>query len=148
MKIVFLILGILLLILLILKIDSLSAFAPKPSANINGHVFSLYLAKTSNEQEVGLAKYKKIDKNQGMLFIFQKPDYYSFWMKNMQFPIDIIFINQNKIVDIFQNVPAPKNNNNLPTYTTGEKADKVLEINSGLSNIYKFKISDHVNLSL
>jgi uncharacterized membrane protein (UPF0127 family) len=145
-KIITLILGILLLILLIIKIDSLSSLTP--SANINGHNFSLYLAKTSNEQEVGLAKFNKIGNDKGMLFIFNKPDYYSFWMKNMKFPIDIIFINQTKIVDIFQNVPAPKNNNNLPTYTTGEKADKVLEINSGLSNKYKIKIGDTVKLNL
>jgi uncharacterized membrane protein (UPF0127 family) len=83
-----------------------------------------------------------------MLFVFEQPDYYSFWMKDMKFPIDIIFINKNKIVDIFQDVPVPKNNNNLPTYTTGEKADKVLEINAGLSNTYKIKIGDNVLLNL
>jgi len=145
-KVITLILGILLLFLLIAKIDSLSSFTP--SANINGHVFSLYLAKTSRDQEVGLAKFNRIDNNKGMLFIFDKSDYYSFWMKNMKFPIDIIFINQTKIVDIFQNVPVQKNNNNLPTYTTGEKADKVLEINSGLINDYKIKVGENISLNL
>ena len=145
MKIIILFFGILLLIFAVVQIDSILA---KPAANINGHYFSLYLAKTSHDQEIGLAKFNKINKNQGMLFLFEKPDYYSFWMKDMHFPIDIIFIRNNKIVDIFQNVPAQKNNNNLPTYTTGEIANKVLEINSGLSKEYKIKIGNTVNINL
>jgi len=147
MKISTLILGILIIFIVILiKVDYLNLQSPR--AVINSHVFSLYLAKNSQEQEVGLAKYNKINKNQGMLFIFQKTDYYSFWMKNMKFPIDIIFINKNTIVDIFQNVPSQKDNNNLPTYTTGEKADEVLEINAGLSKEYKIKIGDKVTINL
>src|ERR1035437_3888199 len=102
MKILYLFLGI--LTVLIIVFIEIAYFSPRiPRAEINGHTFSLYLAKTSQEQEVGLAKFNMIDKNQGMLFIFSKQDYYSFWMKNMKFPIDIIFINKNVIVDIFQN---------------------------------------------
>jgi uncharacterized protein len=145
MKIIVLILGIILLILLILEIDSITS---SPNANLNGHIFSLYLAKTSNDQEIGLAKFNKISDNQGMLFLFPKSGYYSFWMKNMKFPIDIIFISGNRIVDIFQNVPVQKTNNNLPTYTTGEKADKVLEINAGLTNKYKIKLGGNIGLNL
>jgi uncharacterized membrane protein (UPF0127 family) len=147
MKFSYLFLGLfIILIIALVKVDYFNN--RPPNAEINGHVFSLYLAKTSHDREVGLAKFNRITKNQAMLFIFPKLDYYSFWMKNMKFPIDIIFIKDNRIVDIFQNVPVPKDNNNLPTYTTGEKADKVLEINSGLSNAYKITIGDEVKLNL
>lgn len=118
-----------------------------PLAEINGHVFSLYLAQTSEEQSVGLAKYNKINQNQGMLFLFQKADNYSFWMKDMQFPIDIIFIKDNKVVDIFQKVPV-SSNENLPVYTTKTKADKVLEINSGLAKKYGIKIGSEIKINL
>ena len=122
--------------------------SPKmPTAEINGHVFSLYLAKTSQEQEIGLSKFDKIDDSQGMLFIFPRQITYSFWMKDMKFPIDIIFINGDKIVDIFQNVPV-STNGAIPTYTPREKADKVLEINSGLTKEYGIKIGDKVSLNL
>jgi uncharacterized membrane protein (UPF0127 family) len=147
MKILYLFLGILIL-LIVVFIEMNYFISQTPRAEINGYTFSLYLAKTSQEQEVGLAKFNKINKNQGMLFIFSKPDYYSFWMKNMKFPIDIIFIDKNVIVDIFQNVPFPKNNNNLPIYTTHKKADSVLEINSGLSKEYKIKTGDKININL
>jgi uncharacterized membrane protein (UPF0127 family) len=146
MRIVVLILGILILLAAISwqKFESI----PKSStAQINGHVFSLYLATTPKDQEVGLAKFSRIDNNQGMLFIFKQPDYYSFWMKDMQFPIDIIFISNNNIVDIFQNVPVVKNGN-LPVYTTTTKADKVLEINAGLSKKYDINVGDKITLNL
>lgn len=147
MKITNLLLGIfIVLIIVLLKIDY---FSPQsPTAEINHHLFSLYLAKTSQEQAIGLSKFAEIENNQGMLFIFQKPDYYSFWMKDMQFPIDIIFINSGRIVDIFQNVPVQKDNNNLPTYTTGEKADRVLEINAGLAKQYNIRVGTEVRISL
>jgi len=135
-------------IILILAFLMFVYFLPQaPKAEINGHVFSLYLAKTAEEQSIGLAKYKEIDMNQGMLFLFQKPDYYSFWMKDMRFPIDIIFINGNKVVDVFQNVPVSPNDN-LPIYTTKTKADKVLEINAGLSNKYGIKTGSEVKINL
>jgi uncharacterized membrane protein (UPF0127 family) len=68
-------------------------------------------------------------------------------MKNMKFPIDIIFIQNNKIVDVFQNVPV-STNDNLPVYTTKTKANKVLEINASLAKKYNIKIGTEVRLDL
>jgi uncharacterized membrane protein (UPF0127 family) len=136
------------LIVLIIVFLTINYFLPKtPSAEINGHVFSLYLAETSQEQSLGLAKYKSIAQDQGMIFLFNKSDYYSFWMKDMKFPIDIIFISGNKVVDVFQKVPVWPNEN-LPIYTTKTKADKVLEINAGLTSKYGIKIGSEVKIKL
>jgi uncharacterized membrane protein (UPF0127 family) len=82
-----------------------------------------------------------------MLFLFKRTDNYSFWMKDMRFPIDIIFIGGDKVVTIFQNVPVSPNNN-LPVYTTKTKADKVLEINAGLAEKYNIRIGTEVRISL
>jgi uncharacterized membrane protein (UPF0127 family) len=146
MKIPAFILGTLIILILVLLM--LVYFGPKtPSAQINGHVFYLYLAQTSQEQSIGLAKYKSLAKDQGMIFLFDRQDYYSFWMKDMKFPIDIIFISGNKVVDVFGKVPiAP--DENLPVYTTKTKADKVLEINAGLAGKYGIKTGDLVKLNL
>ena len=147
MKIFLFTLGIAIIVIcfIVIKVNYLNP--QKPNAETNGHVFSLYLATTSKDQETGLSKFNKIGKDQGMLFIFQTADYYSFWMRDMHFPIDIIFINKNKIVDIFKKAPVIKNGK-LPIYTTHTKADKVLEINSGLSDEYKIKIGDKININL
>ena len=80
-----------------------------------------------------------------MLFPFEKADYYSFWMKNMKFPIDIIYINKNHIVTIHQNIKPPKTKEeSLPIYKPEDPSDTVLEINAGLSEKYKFKKGDTV----
>src|ERR1035437_2682069 len=104
------------LIVLLLAFTLIINFSQKtPRAEINGHAFNLYLAETSQDQAIGLAKYNKLEQDQGMLFLFANSDYYSFWMKDMKFPIDIIFIQNNKVVDVFNKVPVSPNEN-LPIY--------------------------------
>ncbi len=118
---------------------------PQAKATINNSSFNLILAKTPKEKEIGLSGKESLPKDQGMLFKFEKTGYYSFWMKNMKFPIDIIFIKNNKIVTIYNEVKPPANNKELAIYQPLEPADTVLEINSGLSKKYGFKKDMQVN---
>jgi uncharacterized membrane protein (UPF0127 family) len=119
-----------------------------PTATINNHTFKLELAKTQQDKVIGLSKKEMLDKNTGMLFLFERPSILSFWMKDMKFPIDIIFIKNNRIVTIHKNVLPPKNpNDKLPIYNSKELADTVLEINAGLSKKYNFKENDLVRLN-
>lgn len=122
-------------------------FQKTPKAIINNQAFDLLVAKTSKEKAIGLSEKKSLPENSGMLFIFEKPDYYSFWMKEMQFPIDIIFIKGNKIVIIYASLKPPKTQDeSLPIYKPYEPADMVLEINSGLAQKYNLKKGDKVKL--
>ena len=90
-----------------------------------------------------------MDEKNGMYFIFDKPDYHSFWMKDMRFPIDIIFINDGKIVTIYKNVPIPTSETQLPPiYRPTNPVDHVLEINAGLADKYSFQVGDSVTTSL
>lgn len=123
-------------------------FEHKSSAiTINHHSFIVDIAKTEQEKEIGLAKYISLPEDHGMYFPFDHADYYTFWMKNMQFPIDIIFLDHNRIVAIFPSVASPKKGQkDLPTYQTPSLSDAVLEINAGLSKKYNFRIGDSVQL--
>jgi uncharacterized membrane protein (UPF0127 family) len=122
--------------------------AKTPKAVVNNYSFHLEIAKTQKEKEIGLSKYNNIANDFGMLFPFEKADYYAFWMKDMKFPIDIIFIRNNKIVTIFKNVPAPKSNNQSPPiYKPSELSDTVLEINAGLSEKYNFQKNQVVKIN-
>lgn len=122
-------------------------FLKTPTITIGKQTFKLYVAKSNKEKEIGLSEKKSLPPDFGMLFSFEKPDYYSFWMKNMQFPIDILFINGKKIVKIYQNVQPPTSKEeSLPIYQSEKPADKVLEINSGLSQKYNFKEGDEVKI--
>ncbi len=123
----------------------LHPFTNQVKAEIHNHVFLVEIAKTPTEQEIGLAKYARLPLNDAMYFPFRQPGYYAFWMKNMKFPIDIIFIRNGKIVTIDSFVPAPvKNQQELPTYKPLVPADAVLEINAGLSKKYGFSRGDNV----
>lgn len=124
---------------------TLSFLKKTPTVIIGNHSFKVATLASEKEREVGLSETKSLSQNQGMIFLFDRPDYYSFWMKNMKFPIDIIYINANTIVTIKNNAQPPKDNIESPIiYTPTEPSDKVLEISAGLSEKYKFKNGDKV----
>lgn len=115
------------------------------TVTINNHSFRVTEVSSQKDREIGLSKTESISSDQGMLFVFDKADYYSFWMKNMKFPIDIIYITEDTINTIETNVQLPKNNTGNPTTYRPEKpSDKVLEIQAGLSDEYGFKVGDKV----
>lgn len=63
------------------------------------------IADDAKEQEKGLGHRSCIGQDQGMLFVHQKPGLYSFWMKDMGFPIDIVWIDENyRAVKVLPNV--------------------------------------------
>jgi uncharacterized membrane protein (UPF0127 family) len=68
------------------------------NVKIGGRVFKTELAKTAGEQAKGLGGRPCIGPNQAMLFAFSKPGQYRFWMKDMKFPIDILWIDSTKRV--------------------------------------------------
>ncbi len=127
-----------------LKTRTIFPFIKSPKALINNHTFELRVADSQKEREIGLSETKSLPQNQGMIFIFEKSDYHSFWMKNMKFPIDIIYINNDKIVTIKDNVQLLKKDENPIVYAPTEPSDKVLEISAGLARAYKFKKGDKV----
>lgn len=109
---------------------------------IGNTVIDLQLALTKTDQEIGLAKFSSLPENEGMLFIFNKPDTYSFWMKDMKFPIDIIWISEDfKIIHIEKSLSPD-------TYPQGyapkDKALYVLEVNAGFSDTHSFTIGESV----
>lgn len=134
------------LLALLFFLIGISTLAKTPKITINNHTFNLYIAKTSQDKEVGLSKYSNLSQNQGMLFLFGTLSNYSFWMKDMKFPIDIIFIGNNRIVEIYQKLQPPKEGQNLTIYRPPELSDTVLEINAGLSEKYGFKNGDSVKI--
>ena len=113
---------------------------------INNKIINVELAKTSSQHIQGLSNRSSLDAYSGMLFIFADKQIRSFWMKEMEFPLDIIWILDNKIVGIESNVPIPENINNLPSYLSPESVNYVLEINAGFAEKNNIKIGDMVEL--
>lgn len=117
-----------------------------PKVTINNQAFKVEIADDEKEKQIGLSGKKSLSADKGLLFIFNKADYYSFWMKNMLFPIDIIFINGDKIVTIYENVQPPTSEEDLSILQPEQPSDKVLEINANLSKKYNIKKGDSVKM--
>jgi hypothetical protein len=115
---------------------------------IKGHMFNVEIAATKEKQEQGLSGKQFLAANSGMLFIFNAPDFYEFWMKGMLFPLDFVWINGNKIVDLTENVPRPINGGPVKIIKPKTKADKVLEINAGAINANGIKMGDDVEIAI
>lgn len=73
-----------------------------------------------------------------MLFVFAEKDIKSFWMKDMNFPLDIIWLNGEKIVKISHNLP-PEGRQPTNTYSSGVPVDYVLEVPAGFCDTNKIK---------
>lgn len=75
-----------------------------PVMHIGDIPMRVEIADTPYERERGLSGRADLEVN-GMLFAFEKPDYYSIWMKDMRFSIDVIWIDENlTVVDITKNL--------------------------------------------
>ncbi|MGN6351023.1 MAG: DUF192 domain-containing protein, partial [Candidatus Nitrosocosmicus sp.] len=78
---------------------------PTSYVKIKSLVIYVDLAITPDQQAKGLSIKNSLNDSEGMLFPFDKPGDYSFWMKDMKFPIDILWIDaNNKIVHIEKNL--------------------------------------------
>lgn len=109
------------------------------------------VADTASKRQIGLGATDKLKTGQGMLFIFSRKDVTeAFWMKNMKFDIDIIWINDGKVAQIDQFVPAPEpdaSDSNLPLYRPFQAVDYVLEVNAGFVKKSGIAVGDTVDLS-
>lgn len=107
--------------------------------------FNIEFVKSPSNKATGLSKYNSIEDNYGMVFLNDSDTKISFWMKNMKFPIDIIFINSNNtIIDIHKNNQPCLYNASCPLITPTSNYRTVLEINSGLVDKYEIKVGDKV----
>ncbi|MFZ3301791.1 MAG: DUF192 domain-containing protein [Microgenomates group bacterium] len=103
---------------------------------INDKEIKVEVARTNVERSKGLSNREKLEENSGMVFVFDKNSKPSFWMKDTKIALDIIWINDDKIVSINKNVePEPnKSDSQLKKYPAPSEIDYVLEVNAGFSD--------------
>lgn len=88
------------------------------------------IADTANSRRQGLADRPNLNENTGMLFIYTLNQSPQFWTKNMQFPIDIIFLNKDmQVTKIYENA-LPCHTNPCPIYPGPQNTKYVLELNA------------------
>jgi len=111
--------------------------------------FTAEIAETDSEKAMGLSNRDKLAPNAGMLFVFNPPETSFFWMKDMRFKLDIIWIANNKVTGVSRNLPTPAPNtppSQLPTYASPGSIDFVLEVNAGAGA--SISIGDPVEIAI
>ena len=105
-----------------------------PTATINNIAIPIEIADTPAKRTQGLSGVVSLPENNGMLFVFDESHIPAFWMYDMNFALDFIWIHNNTVVDITENVPPPAPNatkQQLPTYSPNAPVNMVLELNAG-----------------
>lgn len=110
---------------------------------LGGKTFTADIADTQVTQEQGLSGRKTLANDAGMIFVFDTPDNYGFWMKDMNFPLDIVWISPDyKIVHMENSVTSstyPK------IYYPNASTQYVLEISAGQIKKLNVQIGDTVS---
>ncbi len=108
-------------------------------------VFTADIADSALEHSQGLSLRPGLDSEEALLFVFNEPGLYGFWMKDMLFPIDIIWIDGNKKVVHIEHAVEPST---YPTsFSSSVPAAYVLEVRAGEAERLFLKIGDTVKFS-
>ena len=104
------------------------------------HRFTVEVARSLPEQQMGLMNRRELAPNRGMIFPYSPPEPVAFWMKNTLIPLDMIFVRANgTIARIVTAVPL-----SLEPVPAGEPVGAVLEIGGGRARALGIKTGDRV----
>lgn len=106
------------------------------------------IANTPEKRSLGLSGQDSLAMDEGMLFTYEIANRPTFWMKDMQFDLDIIWIRDNQVIKIDKNVPAPAPevaNKDLPRYQPEENIDQVLEVAAGFADQNGIEVGENVS---
>ena len=119
-------------------------YAPVHTIHIGGMDVHVTIAQTESERERGLGGRIGLKSDEGMLFVFPKDGLYAFWMKDMRFAIDIIWISaKGVVVHVAENVSP----DTYPaSFGTQSPARYVLEVPAGFVDAHGIKLGDIVGL--
>jgi len=118
------------------------------SIKIHAHTPKIIHAEVADSQpelEKGLMFRTNLPENSGMLFVFPKAQIIKMWMKNTLIPLDMVFINDEKIIVHIANNAKPES---LEVISSEIAAKYVLELNAGYANSNGLKTGDKVDINL
>lgn len=120
---------------------------PQAEVVVRGEVFRVDVADNLATQTLGLGGRKTLGPHQGMLFVYTEKGNHGFWMRGMFIPIDIIWLDNRRVVHIESRVPPPAPGTpdfRLPTYAPNIPANFVLEIAAGRARALGLQVGDRV----
>ncbi|KKW41775.1 MAG: hypothetical protein UY92_C0014G0100 [Candidatus Magasanikbacteria bacterium GW2011_GWA2_56_11] len=119
---------------------------PEASVVLSGRELRVQVAKTFYHQHRGLGGREALAPYDGLLFPFGIPSRYAFVMRDMRFPIDIIWFRGGAVVDIAPNVqPENRPEEQLTRYYPRTEADLALEVPAGWAERHGVKLGDRIS---
>lgn len=122
-------------------------FVTNPDSPIVKADISIEIVDTKDKRSLGLGGRESLATDSGMLFVFDDTDKHTFWMKGMLIPLDFIWINENRVVDLLSNIPNPEkgqSDDNLIRYQPVVAINKVLEVNAGFIQNHNIRVGDKI----
>ncbi|MCK5416653.1 DUF192 domain-containing protein [Candidatus Parcubacteria bacterium] len=113
------------------------------SVSINDKIIKVEIADDLFKRTKGLSNVIKLEEDAGMLFKFNDKQIRSFWMKNMNFSLDILWIDGNKIIKISKDL-KPEGDEPKNKYFSLLPVDYVLELNGGYCDRNEIKVGDEI----
>jgi uncharacterized membrane protein (UPF0127 family) len=128
--------------------SGVAAPAVVPLTLPSGKVLKVEVMVKDEDRAMGLMFRPALPADQGMLFVFERSDFHGIWMKNCKFPIDILWIDDQKaIVHLEESAPACKADP-CPVYQTLRRASYVLELNAGQARREKAVVGARVDFRI
>ncbi len=131
MKKIFILLGVGLLIIIALIFHSYSVSSKTTvEYKLNNKTYKLLKAETPLQWEKGLMYYRKLDKVDGMIFLFKDKQYRNFWNKNTLMDLDLYWLDDDRITGQ-SFLPSIEKSKNIVIVSSPEKVNKVVELQAG-----------------
>ncbi len=144
---IILIIGVILILISLVVSYMLTTFRPTTQVSIGSGVYSLWVADTDIERTQGLSGTEKLGPNGGLLMKFDTAHTHGIWMKDMNFPLDLVWLdNAKKVVYIVKN--APPENPVGTIYAPEDAALYVIELPAGSVQKSGIKTGDTANFNI
>ncbi len=114
-------------------------------AAFKDEVIQLEVARTPEQQEVGLMNRPPLADDRGMLFLFEPPRPVIFWMKNTPSPLDMVFLLNGEVKAIAADA-HPCAADPCPTYSSNDAVNQVIELRSGRAEELGLKVGDRLSI--
>lgn len=113
----------------------------------DGTSIAIEISDDAEERRIGLSNHIFLDSDRGMLFLFDDLSRPAFWMKDMDFPIDIVWLRDGTVVGIESDL-QPTTVENPPSVRPNDDINQVLEVNAGFALRHGLKPGQTLDINL
>ncbi len=115
-------------------------------STVAGHSFRLHIADSQIQRELGLSVFERLSPDEGMVFLGMTPGQQSFWMKDMKFDIDILWIASDDKVIYIEHSVSKDSYPRIYSNQEGTTSDYVIELPAGSAQRLDIKVGDSVRI--